>query len=610
MSLEGKFLKSCLGDFMSKDELGYISVVKGPVVKAGNMRGTKMYELVYVGEDRLIGEIIRLEGDFAYIQVYENTSGLEVGEPVYKTGHPLFVTLGPGILSQIFDGIQRPLRVIQEKVGYTIKRGVQVPQLNPERKWFFKPTVKVGDKVGPNHIIGIVQETSLIQHKVMLPPDIRAGRISMIVPEGDYTIEETIAEVKLEDGKKEIKMFHHWPVRKPRPYIEKYPPVMPLHTGKRILDILFPIAKGGTGAIPGGFGTGKTVTLQQLAAWSAVNVVIYIGCGERGNEMAGVLHEFPRLTDPKSGKPLMERTILIANTSNMPVAAREASIYTGITLAEYYRDMGYDVLLVADSTSRWAEALREISARLEEIPAEEGYPSYLPSRLAEFYERAGRVKCLGLPDRVGSVTAIGAVSPPGGDFTEPVTSHTMRFIGTLWALDTKLAYSRHYPAINWLISYSLYTSTVREWWVANVADDWEQLRNELVKILRREEELSEIVRLLGPEALSPREKVLILVARMAREGFLQQDAFDPIDTYNTPEQEYLMLKLIVKFYNRAIEAVEKGVKFDDIKTLPIITQIMRARYTISFKDLDKLRELIDEVDKVFNRLLKYKVEVV
>ncbi len=587
------------------EQVGYVSVVKGPVVKAKGMHGARMYEVVYVGKDRLVGEIVRLEGDSAYIQVYENTSGIEVGEPVYRTGSPLFVQLGPGLLSKIFDGIQRPLTVIAEKVGFTIKRGVHVPALDPSKKWYFRPLVKKGDKIGPGDIIGEVPETSMITHKVLVPPDAPSGRVIDIAPEGDYTIEDPLVVVEAGNGRKiELKMYHKWPVRKPRPYKEKFPPVYPLHTGKRIIDILFPVAKGGAAAIPGGFGTGKTVTLQQLAAWSAVDIVIYIGCGERGNEMAEVLHEFPKLKDPRTGKPLMDRTILIANTSNMPVAAREASIYTGVTMAEYFRDMGYDVLLVADSTSRWAEALREISSRLEEIPAEEGYPSYLPSRLAEFYERAGRVRCIGKPDRIGSVTIIGAVSPPGGDFTEPVTTHTMRFIGALWALDQKLAYSRHYPAINWLVSYSLYVDTVEKWWRENVAEDWVKYRAEMVRILRREAELAEILRLLGPEALSPQEKVTVFAARLIREGFLQQDAFDPVDTFNTPEQEYKMLRLFVDFYRLALEAVERGVPPEDIQALPVVREMFEARFTISFKELDKLDMLAKRVEEDISRLIR------
>ncbi len=576
-------------------EEGRVSVVKGPVVKARGMHGSKMYELVYVGEDRLVGEVIRLEGDHAYIQVYEDTSGLRVGEPVERTGHPLYVTLGPGLVHRIFDGIQRPLSLIAERVGFTVKRGVRVPPLDFDRRWRVRPLVREGDRVGPGAVVAEVPETSLVTHRVMLPPDAPRGRVVEVVEEGEYTLRDTIAVVEYDGRRYEVRMYHRWPVRRPRPYVEKYPPVAPLHTGKRIIDILFPVAKGGAVAIPGGFGTGKTVVLQQLAAWSEADIVIYIGCGERGNEMADVLEEFPKLEDPRTGKPLMDRTILIANTSNMPVAAREASVYTGITIAEYFRDMGYDVLLVADSTSRWAEALREISTRLEEIPAEEGYPPYLPTRLAEFYERAGWVKCVGAPDRSGSVTVVGAVSPPGGDFSEPVTTHTMRFVGALWALDTKLAYSRHYPAINWLVSYSHYANTVFEWWRRNVAEDWIDYRSEVMHVLRREEELMEIVRLLGPEALSPQERLVLFFARLLREGFLQQDAFDPVDTFNTAEQEYLIMKLMVDFYRAASELVGEGVPVERIESLPSVRKLFRVRTTVRFDELHKIRELMEEV---------------
>ncbi len=477
---------------------GRIVWVSGPAVKADGMSDAKMYETVSVGEAKLIGEVIRLTGDVAFIQVYESTSGLKPGEPVVGTGNPLSVLLGPGIIGEIYDGIQRPLRELSKKSGSFIGRGITTTPVDMTKKYHFIPTVKVGDKVQPGNVIGSVKETELIDHSIMVPPDHPGGKITNIVGEGEYDIETEVATTEKDGNSISLKMYHRWPVRKPRPYQKRHDPTIPLLTGQRVIDTFFPLAKGGTGSIPGGFGTGKTVTLHQIAKWSDAQVVVYIGCGERGNEMTEVLVEFPELTDPRSGRPLMERTILVANTSNMPVAAREASIYTGVTIAEYYRDMGKDVVLVADSTSRWAEALREMSGRLEEMPAEEGYPSYLASRLAEFYERAGRVRALGSPDRDGSVSIVGAVSPSGGDFTEPVTTHTMRFIKTFWGLDAKLAYSRHYPSINWMNSYSGYLADVAKWWSKNISEDWLKIRGEAYGILQREDTLKEIVRLLGP----------------------------------------------------------------------------------------------------------------
>ena len=582
---------------------GRIIWVAGPAVRADGMMGAKMYETVYVGEEKLIGEIIKLTGDVAFIQVYENTSGLKPGEPVVATGLPLSVSLGPGMIGSVYDGVQRPLDRIAEttKSGF-IKRGVQVEALSHDKKWRFKPTVKKGDEVGPGDIIGTVQETPLIETKIMVPPDYRPGRITEIAPEGDYTIEDVIGEVETKDGKQELKLYHRWPVRKARPFRGRLNPEVPLITGMRVIDTYFPMAKGGTGCIPGAFGTGKTVTLHSLAKWSDAKVIFHIGCGERGNEEAEVLTKFPELTDPSTGRPLMERTVLIANTSNMPVAAREASIYTGVTMAEFFRDMGYDVLLVADSTSRWAEALREISGRLEEMPAEEGYPSYLASRLAEFYERAGRVNVLGKPDRIGSVTLVGAVSPPGGDFTEPVTTHTMRFIRTFWALDANLAYTRHYPAINWITSYSAYVDTVSKWWHENVSPDWLSVRYDTYRILQREEELLELVRLLGPEALPDEEKLILDVARMIREGFLQQNAYDEVDAYCPPQKQYKLLRLLLKFHRLAEEALHRGVPLKEIRSLQVISKIMRAKYEIRNEELEKIDELEKEVEKQFSEL--------
>ncbi|MEM2315948.1 MAG: V-type ATP synthase subunit A, partial [Candidatus Nezhaarchaeales archaeon] len=498
---------------------GRIVRIAGPVVVAKGMKGSQMFELVNVGELNLIGEIIRLQEDLATIQVYEETSGLRPGEKVVGTGQLLSVELGPGILSQIYDGIQRPLEIIKENTGDFIARGVSAPALPRDKKWSFTPKLKAGSKVTGGDILGVVPETPLVVHKVMVPPDVQ-GVLEEIAPEGDYTVEDVIAKVRAPNGAlHELAMMQRWPVRKPRPYKTKLDPIQPLLTGQRIIDSLFPIAKGGTAAIPGGFGTGKTVTQHQLAQWADAKVIVYIGCGERGNEMTEMLERFPELRDPRTGRPLMERTVMIANTSNMPVAAREASIYTGVTIAEYFRDMGYDVALMADSTSRWAEALREISGRLEEMPGEEGYPPYLGARLAEFYERAGRVVTLGSEDRVGSVSIIGAVSPPGGDFSEPVVQATLRIVKVFWALDTALAYRRHFPAINWLTSYSLYLETLEEWFRNNVAPDWPELRKEVMAILQKEAELLEIVRLVGPDALPEADRATLEVARMIREDF-------------------------------------------------------------------------------------------
>jgi len=515
---------------------GRIVWVSGPAVRADGMSEAKMYETVAVGDAKLIGEVIRLTGDVAFIQVYESTSGLKPGEPVIGTGNPLSVLLGPGIIGQIYDGIQRPLKELSKKSGSFIGRGITTTPVDMTKKYHFVPTVKVGDEVQAGNILGTVKETDLIDHKIMVPPDNPGGKITKIVSEGDYDLETEIATEEKEGKSSILKMYHKWPVRKPRPYQKRYDPTIPLLTGQRVIDTFFPLAKGGTGSIPGAFGTGKTVTLHQIAKWADSQVVVYIGCGERGNEMTEVLVEFPELKDPRSGKPLMDRTVLVANTSNMPVAAREASIYTGVTIAEYYRDMGMDVVLVADSTSRWAEALREMSGRLEEMPAEEGYPSYLASRLAEFYERAGRIKALGSPDRNGSVSLVGAVSPSGGDFTEPVTTHTMRFIKTFWALDAKLAYSRHYPSINWMNSYSGYLADIAKWWSENISDEWFDIRAEAYAVLQREDTLKEIVRLLGPEALPDEEKIILEVARMIKIGILQQNTFDEVDTYCSTEK--------------------------------------------------------------------------
>ena len=591
---------------------GKIVWVSGPAVRADGMSSTKMYETVEVGESKLIGEVIRLTGDVAFIQVYETTSGLKPGEPVVGTGQPLSVTLGPGIIGQIYDGIQRPLSEMAKKSGDFIGRGIETTPIDLKKKYKFIPTVKKGDSITGGSILGTVDETQLLTHSILVPPNHRGGVITNMVGEGEYDLEQVLAETQKDGGDHtELKMYHKWPVRHPRPYTERYDPTVPLVTGQRIIDTYFPIAKGGTGAIPGGFGTGKTVTLHQIAKWADSKVVVYIGCGERGNEMTEVLVEFPHLLDPRSGRPLMERTVLVANTSNMPVAAREASIYTGVTIAEYYRDMGFDTVLVADSTSRWAEALREMSGRLEEMPAEEGYPSYLASRLAEFYERAGRVRSLGLPERSGSVTLIGAVSPSGADFTEPVTTHTIRFIKTFWALDTRLAYSRHYPSINWMQSYSGYLEDVAKWWKEEVSSEWFELRGESYHILQREDTLKEIVRLLGPEALPDEEKLILEVARMIKIGILQQNSFDKVDTYCSPQKQVKLVKVMVRFYKEALKALREGTSLADIRAMPVISSLLKAKFEIPDEEVQRLDALENGMIEQFRRLeSKEEVKVV
>ncbi len=588
---------------------GKIVWVSGPAVRADGMSSAKMYETVEVGESKLIGEVIRLTGDVAFIQVYESTSGLRPGEPVIGTGQPLSVLLGPGIIGKIYDGIQRPLEEIAKKSGAFISKGIATTPIDLKKKYHFKPSLKTGENVKAGTILGTVEETPLLTHSILVPPDSRGGKLMDISPEGDYDLEQVISTLENNGTKSQMKMYHKWPVRKPRPYTERFDPTVPLITGQRVIDTYFPIAKGGTGAIPGGFGTGKTVTLHQIAKWADSKVVVYIGCGERGNEMTEVLVEFPHLIDPRSNRPLMERTVLVANTSNMPVAAREASIYTGVTMAEYYRDMGMDVVLVADSTSRWAEALREMSGRLEEMPAEEGYPSYLASRLAEFYERAGRVRALGSPDRSGSVTIVGAVSPSGADFTEPVTTHTIRFIKTFWALDTRLAYSRHYPSINWMQSYSGYLEDVSKWWTDNISPDWYNLRAESYNILQREDTLKEIVRLLGPEALPDEEKLVLEMARMIKIGILQQNSFDKVDTYCGPEKQLKLVQLMVKFYNESLKSLKEGIPLSDIQSLPIIPSLLKAKFEIPDEQVSKLNELESKMDTQFKEIKSKKEEV-
>jgi len=580
---------------------GVLTHIAGPVVTAKKMAGSQMYELVRVGESGLIGEIIRVVGDTATIQVYEETSGIKPGETVEGTGKPLSVELGPGLIGQIYDGIQRPLPTLQTLVGEFIKRGVSAPPLPKDKRWSFHPAIEKGTKVTGGDVLGTVPETPVVTQKILVPPTIE-GTVKEMVKEGDYKISDPIAEVQTPQGLEKIYLMHFWPVRQERPYKRKIPPMIPLCTGQRIIDALFPIAKGGTACIPGGFGTGKTVMQHQLAQWADADIVIYVGCGERGNEMAEVLERFPKLTDPRTGHLLMTRTILIANTSNMPIAAREASVYTGITLAEYFRDMGYDVALMADSTSRWAEALREISGRLEEMPGEEGYPAYLASKLAEFYERAGRVVALGSGEKIGSISVIGAVSPPGADFSEPVTVNTLRITKVFWSLDTALAQRRHFPAINWLTSYSLYLKTMEEWYDKNFGPDWLKLRDAAMYLLQRDEELREIVMLVGPDALSVSQRIILEVARMVKEDFLRQSAYHPVDTYCSGGKTYQMLRLILKFYERTKSAVDKGIPLEKVLRLPVKEEIARMKI-VPPSDFNQVSEELDKrVDEQFSQL--------
>ncbi len=567
---------------------GVISRISGPVVLSDQMRGSKMYDVVKVGAEELNGEIIRLDGDLAVVQVYEDTSGLKVGEKVVNTETPLSVELGPGLLSSIYDGIQRPLPELVKRSGSFISRGISVPGIDKEKKWDFVASAKKGDTVSGGDIVGTVMEYN-IEHRIIVPPPV-SGTIREI-RSGAFTVEDPICI--LDDGTP-ITMLQKWPVRRGRPYKKKQDPRSLLVTGQRIFDTMFPVAKGGTAMIPGGFGTGKTVAEQTLAKWSDTQIVVYIGCGERGNEMTDVLTEFPELVDPRTKMPLIQRTILIANTSNMPVAAREASIYTGITMAEYYRDMGYDVALMADSTSRWGEALREVSGRLEEMPGEEGYPAYLATRLAAFYERAGRVVCLGSDERLGSITIVGAVSPPGGDFSEPITQNTLRIAGTFWALDTSLAYRRHFPSVNWIKSYSLYLDSIQEWFVQSGFDGWKEMRDVTMYLLQKEVELQEIVQLVGPDALPESEKAILEVTRMIREDFLQQSAYHEIDSFCPLEKQYWMLKVILTFHDRTSEAMNRGVALNKILKLPLKPEIGRMK---ELADVGKIKDLIGEIDK-------------
>ena len=556
---------------------GVIKKVAGPLVIATGMRDANMFDVVRVSNQRLIGEIIEMHGDEASIQVYEETSGLGPGEPVESMGVPLSVELGPGLITSIYDGIQRPLDDIMKISGNSLKRGVEVPSLKRDLKWEFVPTAQVGDEVETGDVIGTVQETIVVQQKIMVPYGIK-GKVKEIKA-GEFTVEEVVAVIETENGDKELTMMQKWPVRRGRPYQKKLPPSMPLVTGQRVVDMFFPIAKGGVAAVPGPFGSGKTVIQHQLAKWAEADIVVYIGCGERGNEMTDVLNEFPELKDPKTGESLMQRTVLIANTSDMPVAAREASIYTGITIAEYFRDMGFSVALMADSTSRWAEALREMSGRLEEMPGEEGYPAYLGSRLAQFYERAGHVISLGKDNREGALSVIGAVSPPGGDISEPVSQATLRIVKVFWGLDSALAYKRHFPAINWLNSYSLYLDDMAKWFNTEVAEDWMAGRQKMMTLLQEEAELEEIVKMVGMDALSPADRLKMEAARSIREDFLHQNSFHEVDTYTSLKKQHMMMCLVTEYYEKAVEALKQGAQLNKLISMPVREQIGRFKYT-------------------------------
>ena len=573
---------------------GKIKKVAGPLVIAEGMRDANMYDVVRVSESRLIGEIIEMHGDQASVQVYEETSGLGPGAPVESTGMPLSVELGPGLISSIYDGIQRPLDDIMKICGNNLQRGVEVPSLKRDIKWPFVPCVKAGDKVETGDVIGTVQETVVVTQKIMVPYGIE-GTVKEI-KSGDFTVEETVCVIETAKGDKELTLMQKWPVRKGRPYAEKIPPVMPLITGQRVVDAFFPIAKGGVAAVPGPFGSGKTVIQHQLAKWAEADIVVYIGCGERGNKMTDVLNEFPELKDPKTGYSLMERTVLIANTSDMPVAAREASIYTGITIAEYFRDMGYSVALMADSTSRWAEALREMSGRLEEMPGEEGYPAYLGSRLAQFYERAGHVVSLGKEGREGALSVIGAVSPPGGDTSEPVSQATLRIVKVFWGLDASLAYKRHFPAINWLKSYSLYLDDMEKWFNGQVAEDWMEGRQKMMTLLQEEAELEEIVKMVGMDALSPSDRLKMEAARSIREDFLHQNSFHEVDTYTSLKKQHMMMVLVNEFFDRATDALKDGASLQKLISMPVREQIGRFKYVTE----DKLDEEFKQVDETLS----------
>jgi len=588
-----------IGSEIQLAPIGTVTWINGPVVRARATARVGMNEVVEIGSEHLVGEVIGLNQEIMTIQVYEETSGLRPGAPVFGTGSPLSVELGPGLMSSIFDGIQRPLPVMEMRTGAFIGRGIHLTPLYRRAKWAFTPSLEAGVPVSEGIVLGSVPETPLVEHRVMVPIGV-SGQLSWIAPAGEYTLEDVIARVTDSDGEHPITMLQRWPVRQPRPYKVRLRPNELLVTGQRVLDTFFPLSKGGTAAVPGGFGAGKTMLQHQIAKWSDADVIIYVGCGERGNEMSDVLRQFPNLRDPRTGRPLMERTILIANTSNMPVAAREASIYTGVTLAEYYRDMGYDVAMMADSTSRWAEALREISGRLEEMPAEEGFPAYLPARLADFYERAGRVTTL--DGDMGSVSLIGAVSPPGGDFSEPVTQHTRRFVRCLWALDKQLASQRHFPAVNWLRSYSQYVDEMGGWWVERGYGEWYTLREQALEILQRENHLQQIAQLIGADALPDEQRLILETARLLREGFLQQDALDPVDTYTSVEKQVKILGLILSFHEHAERLVSKGCPMMLIRRLPVLGELVRAKLTVRDEDLGALDQIAKTLEDQVSEL--------
>jgi len=584
---------------MNERLIGQVKRVNGPVIEAMGISGAMMYELVMVGGQKLVGELIKLDGSTAIIQVYEDTTGIAPRQPIYGSGIPLSVELGPGLIGTIYDGIQRPLTEILKLSGMYIRRGIELSSLDRKKKWRFVPLLKAGDTVSGGMVLGSVQETERVEHRVLVPPG-DSGVIASIVPEGEYTVEERVAVLRTGGGQKGLSLMHRWPIRVQRPVMERLPIEQPLITGQRVIDTLFPVARGGTVAIPGGFGTGKTMIQQALAKWCEADIIVYIGCGERGNEMTDVLTEFPKIVDPRTGRTLMERTVLIANTSNMPVSAREASIYTGVTIAEYFRDMGYHVAIMADSTSRWAEALRELSGRMEEMPAEEGFPAYLPTRIAEFYERAGFMKAL--CGKEGSVSIVGAVSPPGGDFSEPVTQHTKRFVRAFWALDRVLANARHYPAISWLDSYSEYTLDTASWWQKNVGVEWEGDRREMMELLQREVRLQQVVKLVGPDALPDSQRFIIDVCALFKNAFLQQNAFDKVDMFSTVNKQAKMLHIIVTYWRRGGEAIKRGTTLVKLRKMKVYQEIVKMKFTVPNEDLSELDKIQGRLERSFEQL--------
>jgi V/A-type H+-transporting ATPase subunit A len=584
---------------MTERVVGKTGRIVGPVVEAHEVVGVEMLELVFVGDERLVGEVVRIKGGKAWIQVYEDTTGLRPGAPIFGRGEPLSIELGPGLIGSIYDGVQRPLDVLRAQTGDFVSKGVHAGALDREKKWEFRPVAEAGQELAAGSVIGTVRETEVIEHSILVPPEKR-GKVIDISGPGSYGVEDVICRVSADGEESDLRLYHRWPVRRGRPISRRQAHGMPLITGQRVLDTLFPIAKGGVVVVPGGFGTGKTMIQHALAKWCDADIVVYIGCGERGNEMTEVLLDFPRLTDPRTGRYLMERTILIANTSNMPVAAREASVYTGITMAEYYRDMGYHVAVMADSTSRWAEALRELSGRMEEMPADEGFPAYLPTRLAEFYERAGMVETLS--GKQGSISTIGAVSPPGGDFSEPVTQHTKRFVRAFWALDKQLANARHYPAVSWLESYSEYTDDVAEWWRDKTGGEWEELRSAIISVMQREGRLERVVKLVGADVLPDSQRLILEVAAMFKDAFLQQNAYDEVDAFCVAEKQYRMLRIIVTFYRLAADAIKKGATLVGIKKLKVVREIMQMKYTYTNDEAEKLDQLQKKLEESIHEI--------